>query len=371
MIKILYLITGLNTGGAEVFLRDLNKRIDRNIYEIKILSLISVGSIGKQIQKDGGDVLTINTGFKYNPFLFIKLIFFIKKYNPDILHAHLFHANFLGRIAGKLCKVPIIISTFHSNKEEGFFRRKLLKYTDKFTNINIVVSEKAVEEFTELKIVSKDKTRVIYNGLDLNKFYYQNCSLVKKTREEIRVDETKKILISVGRLHKSKGYSYLINAFKIVKKNNPETVLIIIGEGEERKKIEKQINALKLQDSVFLLGQKDNVQDYLSAANVFILSSLWEGIPIALAEAMACGLPVVVTAVGGIPEVVENGKTGFLVEPKNSEALAEKIEYALNLSGEERKKISRHARKKVEETSSIEETVKKYENLYKELILKK
>ena len=112
---------------------------------------------------------------------------------------------------------------------------------------------------------------------------------------------------------------------------------MIIGEGDEKEFLEKQIISLGLKDSVFLLGQKDDIFRYLNAADIFVLASLWEGFGVAVAEAMACGLPVVATSVGGIPEVVEDGKTGFLVEPKNSELLAEKIEYILNFSEEERK----------------------------------
>jgi len=233
-IKILYLITGLEMGGAEMILDSINKKIDKNIYKVKILSLTSIGHIGKKIQKQGGDVSAINIRFKYNPLIFIKLIVFIKKYKPDILHAHLFHANFLGRITGKLCGVAVIISTFHSEKEEGFIRKKLLQYTDKFTNINIAVSKKVSEEFIKLKIVSRNKIKVIYNGINLDKFYCKDYFLREKIKQKMNIDKRKKILISVGRLHKAKGHFYLINAFKIIKKNNPESVLIIIGEGDEK-----------------------------------------------------------------------------------------------------------------------------------------
>lgn len=366
-IKILFLITGLNTGGAEIILRDLIKNLNKDKFFPVVVSIVPIGDIGREIKKTGIDVKSLNINFKYNLLIIARLFFLMRKEKPDILHTHLFHANFLGRIVGKICRVPIIISTFHSEQEKGIIREKLLKYTDRFTNINITVSVGVAKEITKLKITSERKINVIYNGVSLDKFRYKDYAFRGKTREEMDISGDKKVLISVGRLHKVKGYINLIKAIELLNQKDPNITLVIIGDGGERSNLEQQIKKTGLKEKILLLGQKEDVSKYLNAGDIFVLSSKWEGFGIAIVEAMACGILVIATKVGGVPELVEDGKTGFLVEPGNARALAQKIQYVLNLPEEHRKKIGENARKLVEEKFSLQKMVREYEDLYARL----
>lgn len=368
--KILYLITGLHVGGAEMVLYRLLKKLNREKYEPVVVSIIPIVGIGERIEEEGIKILSLNAKFKCNPLIIWRVISIIKKEKPQILHSFLFHANFLGRVIGKLRNVPIIISSIHSEYFGGILREKLLKWTDRFCNITTIVSKGAAERMIDLKVVSKNKLKVIYNGIDLENFPFRKLEARTKIRKELNIEENKKILISVGRLHEAKGCPYLIKAMKILKEKYPHILLIVLGEGPEGKKIEEQIKELKLEKNILLLGQKENISEYLNASDVFVMPSLWEGLPIALLEAMACGLPVVATRVGGVPEVVEDGKSGFLVELKNPRGLAEKIIKTLEMSEEERKKMGERGRKIVEKKFSIEQMVKEYENLYQELLEK-
>jgi len=155
-----------------------------------------------------------------------------------------------------------------------------------------------------------------------------------------------------------------------LKKKYRDIKLLVLGEGKDKNKLEVQIRDFNLEKNIFLLGRKENVSDHLNASDVFVMPSLWEGLPLALLEAMICGLPVVATNVGGVPEVITDGKNGFLVEPKNSLILAKKIEYLLNLEPERRKKMGLEGKKIVEEKFSLEKMVKNYENLYEESLSK-
>lgn len=368
--KILYLITGFHVGGAEMVLYRLLRKLNREKYEPVVVSIIPIVGIGERIEEEGIKILSLNAKFKCNPLIIWRVISIIKKEKPQILHSFLFHANFLGRVIGKLCNVPIIISSIHSEYFGGILREKLLKWTDRFCNTTTIVSKGAAERMIDLKVVSKNKLKVIYNGIDLENFPFRKLEARTKIRNELNIEENKKILISVGRLHEAKGCPYLIKAMKILKEKYPYILLIVLGEGPEGKKIEEQIKELKLEKNILLLGQKENISEYLNASDVFVMPSLWEGLPIALLEAMACGLPVVNTRVGGVPEVVEDGKSGFLVELKNPRGLAEKIIKTLEMSEEERKKMGEHGRKIVEKKFSIEQIVKEYENLYQELLEK-
>ncbi len=369
-IKILYFITGLKTGGAEIVLYNLVKEIDKERFEPIMISILSLTEVGEKIKKSGIPVLSLNAKFKFNPFIFFRLLSILKKEKPIILHTFLFHTDFLGRIVGKFCKVPIIISSIRNEYIGGSLRERLLQFTDKFADVVVIVSQKVEEKMIKARVVSPQKSIVIYNGIDINKFKFQDEEKRKEIREKFNLKESNKVLISVGRLFKAKGYPYLIEAIKILKEKYPEIVLLILGEGEEREKLEKLIRKDNLDKNIFLLGRKENVADFLNVADVFVLSSLWEGFPNVILEAMACGLPVVATNVGGVEEIIEDNVSGFLVEPKNPSALAKKIEFVLNLNSGKRKEIGKKGRKTIEEKFSLGKMIKSYENLYEKLFKK-
>jgi glycosyltransferase involved in cell wall biosynthesis len=367
-IKILYLIPGLKTGGAEMVLYELVKNLGKDRFESVIVSIIPIAEIGEKIKKLGVPVLSLNAKFKFNPLIFFRFLSILRKEKPQILHSFLFHAIFLGRIARKVCKVPIIISSIHSEYIGGFLRNRILEFTSRLDNVVIIVSQKAKEKMVEAKAISARKTIVIYNGIDINRFKFQDKEKREKVRKALNLKESDKVLISVGRLFRAKGYPYLIEAIKILKKQYPDIVLLVLGKGRKRIELEKQIRGYNLTQNIFLLGRKENVPYYLNASDIFVMSSLWEGLPLSLLEAMVCGLPVVATNVGGIPEIVDEGHSGFLVESKNSLALAKKISYVLNSSPEIRRKMGEVGRKIVEEKFSLDKMVKNYESLYEKLL---
>lgn len=365
---ILYLITGLNLGGAEVVLNNLVSRINKDRFGIVVVSIRPGGVVKEEIEKQGIKVLELGGWFKYNPRIILKFIYILLKERPDILHAHLFHANLLSRILGRICGVPVIISTFHGLSSIKGVRENLLKITSNFPNLNIVVSKMLRNELIKRGLSTPSKTRVIHNGVDIERF---NTSKRKgEFRKELKIPQNITVLISVGRLIKEKGYNYLIEAIHYLKSRQRSNgvVLFIIGEGKERKKIEAKIKKLGLSKSVFLLGEKKDISSYLHAADIFIASSLHEGFSLATLEAACTGLPIVSTKTGVIPEVFRDNRTGFLVNAGDSRALAEKIEYVLSLPKEERRKIAEGARKIVEEKFSIKKMVKNYEFLYQELL---
>lgn len=370
-IKILYLITGLKTGGAEIVLYNLIRNINKRKFDPVVVSIIPIAEIGKKIQDSGIRILSLSTKFKYNPFIFFKLISILKREEPQILHSFLFHSILLGRIVGKIYKVPIIISSIHSEYVGGFLRNRLLQITDNLDDVVTIVSQKAAETMIISKILSTNKLLVIYNGIDLNKFIFQDKKTREEIREELNLKKDDKVLISVARLFEAKGYPYLIEAIKILKKKYLDIKLLILGEGKEKNKLEEQIRDSNLEKNISLLGRKENVSDYLNASDIFVLASLWEALGCVILEAMACGLPVIATNVGGIPEIIEDNVSGFLVSSKNPEALAQKIDYLLGLDEQKRLELGNRGRKIIEEKFSLDRMVESYENLYYELLKRK
>jgi len=344
--------------------RDLVNGLAKRGFEVLVVSITPIGKVGEMMQQGGVRVLSLELRFKYNLLVFWRLFKVLKKEKPDILHTHLFHADILGRIVGKLAGVPRVITTVHNINIGGSFREFLMRMTRNFSDYNIAVANIVLKNSKKKKIINEKNSSVIYNGIDFKKFPIKNK---KDLRKELNLSENKKIFISVGSLTKQKGYGYLLDP---VKKINSNTIFFILGEGSERSFLEEKIAKNNLINRVILTGNVSNVNDYLQAADAFIMPSLWEGFSIALLEAVATGKVIIATKVGGNSEIIEDGVSGFLVESANAEALAEKIKYVLSLTEDERKRIGENARKTVEEKFSLEKIISKYENLYNELLSK-
>jgi len=364
-IKILYLITGLHVGGAEVLLRDINRKINKNSFDIKILSLTPIGSIGEEIIHEGGDVSTLSTKFKFSPLILFGLLRVLFQYKPDIVHAHLFHADFLGRIASLIYRKPRFVSTMHNIDMGGVKREILLRLTRFIPIVQIAVAESINNKMIQYHISSAEKTITIYNSIDLE---YYSSGDKDEYRKKLGINQSALVFVSVGRLVVQKGYGYLVESLATVLKKTPHFRMYVLGEGTSRAEIQRAIDEQGLADNIKLVGNTDNVREFLRAADLFVMSSLWEGLPVSLLEAMACGVPVVSTRVGGVSEVVENGIVGFLAEPKNPQNLAKKILQISFMSEEKRNKMGRCGRRIVEKKFSLVRMVKKHETLYENLV---
>ena len=379
-IKIIYLITGLNVGGAEIFLRDLVCSLDRKKFDPIVVSMIPIGIIGKQLIDQGIDVRSLSVYGKYDPRRALDLFRLLKQERPEILHTVLFHANLLGRIIGRAAGVSIIVSTIQNEYFGGWMRERLLAWTDGLCDMTTVVSKRVYDRMTRLGIVRSSVCKVIHNGIRVDAFF----SLLHLERSERssgevagrflplvemkRGEEDRIHLLAIGRLVEQKGFFVLLDVIANLKKMFPTILLVIVGEGELRSAIEKRIDELELRDQVKLVGERTDTQTFFQKADVFVLSSLFEGFGNVVLEAMACGVPVVATNTGGVPEMIAEGKSGFIVPSNDSSALARAIERTLHLSSEEKKNMIESARRTVEEKFSIQKIAEEYLNLYETFI---
>jgi len=385
-LKIVYLITGLDVGGAEMLLWQFLRNLDKKEFDLVVLSFIPTGNIGSLIEKEGIRVESLgiekylnekNGKNIFSIFLRVlyvffvetpRLYFFIKTEKPDILHSHLFHANLLGRLVGHLAGVPVVVSTIHNVDFGGRLRELALSYTNFLSDATIAISKNVSNKMIEKKVVPKDNLFVIQNGIDtdLSNIEYHKTRI--KIREELNINNKKKVLISVGRLVKQKGYPILIDALKKLSLERDDFVSIILGGGEDRESLEKMVIEVGLEKKVLFLGNKQNVREYLVASDIFVMPSLFEGLPLSLLEAMSCGLPVVATSVGGVPEVITDSSLGLLVEENNPEDLLGKIKYLLSLPKEDLEEMGIVGRKRIQENFSINHMVSQYLSLYRRLI---
>ena len=373
-INVLYLINALlYLGGAERVVANTVALVDRRRYRPTVCTLLPRGSLEAEIEKYGVRVVSLGARSKLDLTIIPKLFRLLKQEKIDILHSFLFHANIVGRIVGRLAGVPIMLSSERIIEIEGKNRLLLNRLTAPLADKIIVVSD-AVKEFAIRKIgISPSKLVTIYNGVDLSKYSEKAAAPgVEARKRALDIDLSHRVVGTVGNLEARKGYEYLLQAASLVLTENRERgiTFLLVGEGSQRVKLENLAKDLGISSSVIFAGYRDDIPQVLSAMDVFVLASIYEGLPNALLEAMAMGKPVVATRVAGIPDVVADGEMGILVHRRNPHALASAIRTLL-VDEERAQEMGYMGRKRVEDAFTVETMVAKTEELYEELIEEK
>ncbi len=356
--KIIHIIPTLGLGGAERLIVDLADRLDRERYELEVIALKRLGYFGLDLKRLEVPFSFLGQRHGLNIFSLIKLIRMIKDKQPDIVHTHLFGADFYGIIAARLAGVPVVVSTEHNlNYAEGILKRWLKKLVYKLADKVIAVSG-AVSGYLEKQGIEKAKIAVIHNGVKLERFLYDRQF---KPGSSLQIG-------SVGRLSPQKGYLDLVRAIALME--NRGITCQIAGEGEQEEALKKEIARLNLQDRVKLVGPVKDVAAFMKRLDLFVLPSHWEGFGLVVVEAGLTQLPVISTDVDGIREIITDRITGLVVAPGHPEILAQQINY-LSQHLEERIKLGLNLQKRVIGNFSIEKMVKSYEKLYKDLLIAK
>ncbi|MGL5947830.1 MAG: glycosyltransferase [Aeromonas sp.] len=241
------------------------------------------------------------------------------------------------------------------------------RLTDHLCDISTNVSQEAVDAFIKCGASSADRIIAMHNGIDTECFTFNSKSRAV-LRKQLKLTDNIPLILAVGRLTAAKDYPNLLNAFSLLPDKLNNAQLAIIGTGEEKDNIETLTARLGLISRIHFLGLQRNVQEWMSAADIFILSSAWEGFGLVVAEAMSCERVVVATDCGGVKEVI--GDCGYLVLAKNSAALSARLLSALELPSEEKSILGENARKRVISKYSIYAQVDKWIELYSDYSLK-
>ena len=366
-LNVLYLITEFDVGGAENMLYEVAMRMDRQRYNLYAACLTGHGAIGEKLSTSGIEVEYFCMRNRLDFRIFAKLVKLFKKENIDILHSYLFHANFIGRIAGKLAGVPVIISSIRVSEKEKRYHLWLDKLTSGLVDMEICVCE-AVREFTLKETgISPKKLVSISNGINLSKFDEEWNREGK--RDEFGIGESTKIIGTTSRLSKQKGLEFFLKAAGMILKEFQNTVFVIVGGGELDHELKQLAKKLCIEDKVIFTGFRKDAVEIMSIFDVFVLSSLWEGLPVAVLEAMALSKPVVATDVGGCSELIANGENGFLIKPEDDTGLSRAVISILK-NPEFAEKMGNNSRKKVEQFS-VDKMVERTEELYEKLVKQK
>jgi len=368
-MNILYVIWSLKTGGAERCVVNLAKGLDKTKYNPIVCCLNAKGELAQELEKEGILVIALNKRGKFDFSVVRKLVEIMQVNHIQVAHTHLWGANFWGRLAAKKAGVPVVIAHEHGIEQwRGRFHSYLDKVLYKNTDRVVFVSEASRNLFLSMVKVGPEKCRVVYNGVDVARS--QVTGHRSQVRKSLGLKDDDFIITSIGRLVKEKGHEYSLGALKLVLEKRPNTKALIVGDGQRMEELRSLKEKLGLNGSVNFLGKRDDIQDILSATDIFVLASTKEAMPLSILEAMASAKTVIATDVGGNRELVVNEKTGLLVPAKNSRALAEAILRVMD-NLELAEQMAANGQKQVRESFSTDRWIKNIESLYREVLEKK
>jgi glycosyltransferase involved in cell wall biosynthesis len=367
-MKLLFIITGLDYGGAEKMLLTNCTYLSAQGYTIKVVTLIKPQALVKDFNDLGIEVDVLNIkGYKDLFGALIKYKKIIKQFRPDLIHAHMVHANLFSRIAaiffGK--KAPLVNTTHDPNFKKNRYRNFLYRITNWRVDYITAISYESYKNYCEYTKVDPEKICYMDNLVDTGHFK-RNSLERTQLRKDLKIDN-QFVWTAIGSFYEQKDYPNLLNAFSILLKDYPDTVLLILGRGPLENEIVNIIKKLELEKKVQLLGVRDNVAGILNASDAFVMSSAWEGQSIALLEAAASGLPIVATDVGGNSTVVKE-KNGFLVKPGNHYELYKGMSKIMKMDYNRLNEMGNQSRLVVVENYSVNRMVKKIVNLYSTLL---
>lgn len=365
--SILFLINSLAYGGAETQLVRVATRLKQRGWDVKVVTLIPPTAYVDELEHEGITVTTLGMRRKIpDPRAILRLARWVRLWKPDIVHSYMVHANILARVTRLLAPVPVLISSAQSISEGGRLREILYRLTDSLCDVTTHVCRAGAERYVKTGIVPAHKMRHIPNGIDTDLFRPDE-GIRARRRCELSVNEAF-VWLAVGRFEPPKDYPNLLTACAHVVRSHPHSLLLLAGDGPLRGEMEEMARSLGIQHRVRFLGIRRDVPQLMNAADAYVMSSSREGLPNVLLEAHATGLPVVATDVGGNPEIVLDGKSGFVVPPRNSDALAEAMQRVMGMGERERLQMGAVGRQHTIENYSMERVVQQWESLYRELL---
>ncbi|WP_095143910.1 glycosyltransferase [Pseudomonas sp. Irchel s3b6] len=360
-MRILFFITSLDVGGAERQVLDLAQRLDSENHQVLVAYLTG-----------GAALLPTNTTLKTVGFQTTKSFsslarsFFllrktIKTFKPDVVHSHMVHANLLARLVRGVTYIPRLVCTAHNTNEGGRMRMLAYRATNFLADVTTNVSRDAVEAFEAKGAIKPGQMLMIPNGIDTDRFTFnESLRVAIRDREGIQLGE--KVILAVGRFAEAKNYPGLLHAFATLCKNDSSLKLWIVGDGGLRETLVALANNLGVSQRIKFFGVRDDVADFYGAADIYVLSSLWEGFGLVVAEAMSAERVVVASDCGGVKEVI--GDQGILVPPGDSDELAKAIRSGLNMDPASATAMGQRARQRVIDNYSLDRVVKRWIELY-------
>jgi glycosyltransferase involved in cell wall biosynthesis len=367
--KIVLFTETSGIGGAEKVLLDIAVNLNRELFEVSVV-LHRSRWLHEQLELHGIPVEIIPSKRAWDLGFMRKFIEYCRKFGAQLIHSHLFGANLYASLAGMMLRIPVIATVHNEYIMPGSNVRHLdLKnlIVRKLAKKIVLVAEYMKKDYIEKGKYPASKLKTIYNGIAIeDRFAAKEKHLIK---EKLGFDKNDLLIGHVANFRTPKGHNYLIDAAALVIKKCPGTKFLLVGEGtgELREHAEKQVNEYGLDDNVLFLGFRKDVGNLLKCFDIFVLSSISEGLPLSVVEAMGTGLPIVATDVGGLPELVQDGRNGRLVPARNSNELADALTILLQ-DKDLRVDMGNASREIAEQKFSIDNMIGQYQDLYREFL---
>jgi glycosyltransferase involved in cell wall biosynthesis len=341
-IKICRVIARLNIGGPAIHVLNLSSGLERDTFE----TLLLTGVVGPNEREMGylakglgvKPVVIPGMGRDISPFRDLKSLLalwrIMRQYKPHVVHTHTAKAGTLGRVAAALAGVPVIVHTFHGHVFHNYFSplksqcfRAIERVLSLLTTRIIAVSPQQREEIGSL-IGAQRKMVDIRLGFDLSKFLAVREK--RMTRKELGLPGDKWIVGAAGRLTPVKNLALFVDLAERLSQKRSDVLLVVVGDGEDRQRLERLVRDKGLVDRVLFLGWQTEIEKVYKAIDLLVLTSKNEGTPVAVIEAMASGCPVVAAPVGGVVDLVKHGVTGLLAGPEDIDDFVDRVEQILD-----------------------------------------
>ena len=351
-LRVCHVSLTLKTGGLERILADLSRHHDRTACLPEFLAIREVGRFADEIRDAGGIVHQLKPAGRFGQIGQMRRLFAEQSF--DVVHTHNTYPHLYASVAARLAGVPVVINTRHGQRAgHGWKSRTQFRWASRLVDRIVAVSDDAANLCIEVDRIAPKKVQRIWNGIDLSDFAFSGPA-------------PRPVAISVARLSAEKDFPTLLRAIPQVVAQVPEFRLTIVGDGPERAGLVRLASELKIAGSVDFPGERTDVPALLRDAGFFVSSSLTEGISLTLLEAMAVGLPVVATAVGGNPEIVIQDETGLLVPAGDPAAMADAI-VSMCRNQSQWLVLGTAGRERVVRNFDVHRMARDYERLYREL----
>lgn len=365
MIKVLYIIGQLSPDGTEWQLVHLLRGIDKTVFQCYVCSLWPMLDLAPEVREAGAVLVPIYKRFRFDLTVPFRLARFIRREKIDIVHCLLPTANVWGRIGGILAGAKIVISERNIETWKPWYWLCVDRMLAGFTGI-VLTNAEAIKRFVvESAHIDPRRVRVIYNAVNPDRFLSPDTTPL---RDALNIPSNARVLTSIGRLHEQKDMATFLRACAIVRSRvgSMPVRILIVGSGPQRGELEALVKVLGLENETNILSWRRDIETILTLTDIFVLTSIREGLPNVVLEAMAAGKPVVASDVGGTPEAVVHGVTGMIVPPGDAHRFADAICRLLD-DPAEAAALGRRGRARVIETFTQARMVTETQQIYSDL----